>query len=414
MVRIFLCSALAAALNLSAADWPQWLGPKRDARAGQGEKLVEPLPAELTPKWKIAIGTGFSSPVVSGKRLFYLDGLGDQEVAHCVDVETGKELWSKPFAAKYSDEWGEGTRATPIIDGKRAYAQSCNGEFRCFDLETGNVVWGTSFEKDFGVKFLGSKAREGTAARRGNNGSPIVDGDLVFVPVGATDGASVVAFGKETGKLVWKAGNDEAAYSSLVVADLAGVRHVLAFTADSLVGHRREDGKILWRIPVVTGAKRNTMTPVIVGDSIILNTHTGGMTSFLVSKQGDEVTAAGTWTNRNTKINLATPVLTGGFLYSHGPSRNFVCVDPTNGEVKWTQPGFGEHFSSTIVVGDKLLVLTDAGELVVIKPSPERYQELARIQACGKNWNCPAWADGRLYVRDQRELACYPIGQTTR
>lgn len=414
MVKIFVCSALMATASAVAADWPQWLGPKRDGHAGAGEKLMDKLPAELTPAWKISIGTGFSSPVVAGKRLVYVDGMENQEVAHCIDIERGKELWAKPFAAMYSDEWGSGTRATPIIDGKRAYAQSCNGEFRCFDLESGNLVWGTSFEKDFGVRFLGSKAKEGTAARRGNNGSPIIDGDMIFVPVGATDGASVVAFDKETGKVLWKNGRDEAAYSSLVVADLAGVRHVLAFTADSLVGHRREDGKILWRIPVVTGAKRNTMTPVIVGDSIIVNTYTGGMTSFLVSKKGEEFTAEGAWTNKNTKINLATPVLLGGFLYSHGPIKNFVCVDPSNGEVKWTQNGFGEHFSGTIVVGDKLLVLTDAGELVVIKPSADRYQEIARIQVCGKNWNSPAWADGKLYIRDQRELACYPIGQASR
>lgn len=412
--KIAFTIAVAFAFHAQAADWAQWRGPNRDGHAGAGEKLAETLPSELKPLWKNSIGTGFSSPVVAGDKLVYVDGIGDEEVAHCVNARTGAELWKQAFAPIYSDEWGSGTRATPIIDGSRAYAQSCTGELRCFDLASGKVVWGASFEKDFGVKFLGSKAKEGTAARRGNNGSPLVDGNMLFVPVGATDGATIVAFDKETGKVLWKSGNEEAAYSSPIAAEFGGVRQIVAFTADSLSGFRREDGKILWRAPIVTGAKRNAMTPVIIGDNIVVNTYTGGQTSYLITRSGEEFSVREAWKNKDTKINLATPALVGGFLYSHGPKENYVCVDASNGQVKWAQNGFGKDFSSTTVVGDKLVVVTDAGELVVIKPSPEHYQELARIQVCGKNWNSPAWADGRLYVRDQRELTCYAIGQASR
>ena len=110
--------------------------------------------------------------------------------------------------------WGAGPRSTPLIYGDRVYVQSCKGEFRCLDLATGNIISGTSFEKDFQVKFLGSKANEGTAARRGNNGSAVVDGDAIIVPVGSTNGATLVCFDKYTGAILWKVGDDEAAYSS--------------------------------------------------------------------------------------------------------------------------------------------------------------------------------------------------------
>ena len=407
-------AALAfSTFSIAAADWPQWLGPTHDGHAGRGEKLKDKIPSDLTPVFRLPIGTGFSSPVVVGDHMVFVDGVAENEIAHCVDLKAVKEIWKEPFAAKYTDEWGSGTRATPIIDGNRVYAQSCNGEFRCFNLADGKTIWGVSFEKDFGVKFLGSKANEGTASRRGNDGSPVVDGDLIFVPVGQTDGASVVAFNKENGKVIWKSGNDEAAYSSLVVADIAGQRQVIHFNAEGLAGYNRDNGKLLWRIPIVTNAKRHAMTPVIIGDNIVINTHTVGMISYLITKDGDKFSAKESWRNKNLKINLCTPVLVGGFLYCHGANRNYVCVDASNGDTKWTQGGFGEQVSSTIAVGDKLAVVTDTGELLILKANPDRYEELVRMQVCGKTWNFPAFADGKIYVRDQREIACYAIGEST-
>ena len=135
---------------------------------------------------------------------------------------------------------------------------------------------------------------------------------------------------------------------------------------------------------------------------------------FVVSKNGDDVTARQAWQNKEMKINLATPVLLGGFLYSHGPSKNFACIDASTGQTKWTQAGFGEQVSHTVAYGDKLAVLTDAGELIVIKANPEKYQELSRAQVCGKSWVYPAAANGKLYIRDTRELACYPTAESTR
>src|SRR5262245_36252219 len=210
-LRALFCFLLAP--NLISSDWPQWHGPSRDCRLPEGAKLPTALPKDPKPLWKLPIGGGHSSPVVSGGKLVYLDEDGKFEVAHLLDAKTGKENWRTPLANRYEDEWGAGPRSTPFVDGDRVYAQSCNGEFRCLDLADGKEIWGVSFEKDFGVKFLGSKANEGTASRRGNNGSGIVDGAAVIVPVGSPDG-TLVCFDKLNGRVLWKAGSDEAAYSS--------------------------------------------------------------------------------------------------------------------------------------------------------------------------------------------------------
>jgi outer membrane protein assembly factor BamB len=405
MRTIIVLSAAIGCLQVRAADWPQWLGPDRTGKAGSGESIDPELFRQPQALWKVPIGGGFSSPIVLRGRVIYLDEDGTNEVAHCVDAATGREIWKTSYANRFGDEWGAGPRSTPFSDGTRIYVQSCDGEFRCLDFETGKTLWGFNFES-YGVPFLGNKAREGTASRRGNNGSGILDADSVIVPVGG-NGAMLVCLDKVDGTLRWKSGDDEAAYSSLVVADIAGARQVIAFTADALTGSDRITGKLLWRVPLRTNAKRHAMTPVVDGNRIYVNSHTFGTIGFEIVNEDGEFRALEKWRNHEMKINLATPVLVDGYLFTHGARREFACIDAETGRTVWTQDGFGERLSSTIQAGRLLLVMTDAGEGVFVRPNGEKYEEILRVQLAGKNWNSPALGEGKLLVRDNRELACY-------
>ena len=398
---------------LPAADWPQWRGINRDGLVSDKELVPTSLPTDPKLVWRIEIGGGFSSPVVAGGKLVYQDVRNGKETAHLLDSKTGKEIWSTPYAAEYQDEWGPGPRSTPIIDGDCVYVQACNGEFRCLKMSDGSVMWGTSFEKDFGVPFLGSKANEGTASRRGNNGCGVIDGERLILPVGSTQGATIVCFNKLTGKVLWKAGDDEAAYSSLMVANLAGQREVIAYTAEALMGVALADGKILWRIPLRTDAKRHAATPVIFGDNIVVNSHTIGLRCFNITKTGDGQKAAEAWANRELRINLATPVLIDSHLYCQGAGSDYVCADAQSGKLLWRQPGLGDKLISTIGLGKSLLIQTDKGEVILAAADPEKYRELGRAQVCGKSWNHPAYADGKLFVREGLDrgwkLACFDL-----
>ena len=120
--------------SASSSDWPQWRGPTRTGHASAEAPAVASLPAELNPVWKISVGGGFSSPIVAGDQLIYLDELDGREFAHALEARTGKELWRVAYAKASQDEFGPGPRSTPIIDGKRLYVQACNGEFRCLNL----------------------------------------------------------------------------------------------------------------------------------------------------------------------------------------------------------------------------------------------------------------------------------------
>lgn len=410
--RFFALAALGPFLN-GADDWPQWLGPERNGHAAT--MTLERLPSDLAPVWKMNIGGGFSSPIVSGANLVYLDAQDGKETVHLIDAKSGKPVWAVAIDAIYQDEWGAGPRSTPMIEGDRLYVQSCRGEFRCLKLKDGETIWRMNFEKDFGVKFLGSKANEGTASRRGNNGCGVIRGGAIVVPVGDTNGATLVSFDKLTGKILWKSLGDEAAYSSLIIARLGGVEQVVAFTADALTGVEATTGKMLWRVPFKTNAKRHASTPLVFGDQVIVNSHTIGLVSTRIAKEGAEFKTSPAWVNRDLKINLATGVLIEGHFYCQGPTRNYVCVDVETGKLKWSQPGFGKEFSASIALGKQVLVLSDEGQLVLIAADPEKCRELGRVQVCGRTWSFPALAAGRLYVRegllDGWKLGCFDLAK---
>ena len=395
------------------ADWPQWRGIQRDGHA-KGEQALSTLSAELTPSWRKSVGTGFAAPVVAQGTLILLEEQDGREIAHAFKASDGSSVWTRPFAESFSDEWGIGPRSTPVMDGDRVYVQSCKGEFACLALQDGRPLWRTDFSKDFGVVFMGTKVQEGAAVRRGHNGSALIDEDRIVVPVGSTNGATLVCFNKLTGAPLWRSLNDESAYSSPILATLAGVPQVVAFTADALAGVNRSNGAVLWRVPIRSDAKRHALSPVIVGnDRVIVASHSFGMVCIRIEATGSTLRASTAWHNRTLKINLSTPTLAGEHLYGFTTGQDYACIRTEDGVVQWSQPGFGKgvktDYASTVCVGDKLLVLNEAGLLSLLAVDPSRFHSLGQAQVCGKTWTHPAYADGRLFVRDGKSLQCFNL-----
>jgi outer membrane protein assembly factor BamB len=412
-----LCASIFVFATAHAADWPQWRGPNRDAIVKDPNHPLDKLPDDPKVLWKVDAGPGQSSPVISGGKVVYFDAKNDQETAHCLDAATGKELWNTAVAptVEFSPSYGGGPRCTPLIDGDRVYLQSSGGEFRCLSMADGKKIWGVSFGNDYGATFLGNTsgdpaAKETASRRHGNNGSSAIDGDRIFVPVGSVNGATLVCFDKKTGKEIWRAGNDNTAYSSVMVGTLAGVRQAIHFTADALMGVDVASGKILWRTPLKTGAKRHACTPVIGPDSVVVASSSIGTQKFQITKTGLDVAAQKAWANTSCKTNLGTPTLLGDKLFTlgSGDRADLECLDFATGNQLWAQPGFGDYASLT-TVNDKILVLNSTGELILIKADPTQYQELGRTQLCAKTWASPAYADGKIYVKDEGHVTAYAL-----
>ncbi|MES2573274.1 MAG: PQQ-binding-like beta-propeller repeat protein [Verrucomicrobiota bacterium] len=407
--RLVPLAALLIASSAFAADWPQWRGPLRTGHVPEGEKLPVTLSAEPAVLWRVPVGDGFASPVVAGGRLFHLDNHDTSEVAHAVDAATGRELWKTVLFSSHKDGFGIGPRCTPVADGERLYVQSGKGEFQCLGTADGKVLWRTNFVDDFGAVYIGEKGKAAGASRHGASGSPVVEGENILVQVGSAQGASLVAFNKKSGAVVWKSQNDQSAYAAPIVAELAGTRQLIVFTAEALIGLDPRDGKLLWRQPLSTSLGRHVTTPVVVGDLVIVASHTLGMVATKVSREGDAFTATEAWVNKKAALNFTSPVVAGTHLYGVGPSRNLLCIDPATGEIAWEKTGLIQTSADKaeagfLVLGRNVAMLTDAGLFLLFAADAKAYREAGRAQLCGTTWCNPAYADGKLYLRDQREL----------
>lgn len=402
LARIISFAILCSTGMATAADWPQWRGPARNGHAAPGAKLIEKLPAEPKTIWRIKAGEGLASPVVAGGRAFLFDNQGGRETLRCVNASDGKELWRADVDEPFKDSQGPvGPRCTPVVEGDRVYAQSCRGELRCFAVTDGRKLWSANFTKDFAAVFIGEKGTAQAATRHGNSGSPVIDGDHLIAQVGSTNGASLVCFEKKSGQVVWKSQNDVAGYGAPIVESDTGVRHVVSFTADGVIGLQPDNGELLWRVPVKTTFARHATTPVVAHNMVIVSSHQAGLIGINLSKAG----AKQKWLNKQAAINFASPVAVGRHLYGLGPAKNAICVEVETGDVKWSKDGWwttsaDKAHGAFLALGSNILTLTDSGTLILFAADAKECRELGRAQVCGANWCNPAYVDGILFLRD--------------
>lgn len=389
-----------------AADWPQWRGPDRDGHSP--DAFPATLPSGAVPLWKHSLGHGYASPVTVSNSVVVMDESDGKERVQVLDAASGESRWTTSIGPVFADEFEPGPRCTPLVDGDRVYLQSALGEFQCRSMADGSLLWRFHFG-DYGMKWVTDRASNvGAASRRGNTGSPVINGDRIFIQVGSTDGASIVAFDKRTGRPLWKSQDDLTCFTSPVIGRLGGRLQFVTTTCEGLLALDPDNGSVLWRVPFKTGANRNVLTPVLVDDTVYFASHTTGLRATRVRPDGNGLKTEESWLNRDTRINLSTPVAVGAHLYGLGATKNLICVDRATGAVAWSQPGFG-NVASTLASGDRLLVLTELGELCLVAADPAEYREFGRLQVCGKTYSHPAYADGVLYVRDPREVAAYRL-----
>ncbi|MGH9903019.1 MAG: PQQ-binding-like beta-propeller repeat protein, partial [Pyrinomonadaceae bacterium] len=376
-------------------------GPDRDGRY-EGVKIKTDWGASGLPLlWRQPVGGGYASFVVADGVAYTIEQRRNQEVVAAYRMDTGRELWTHGWAAEFRESMGgDGPRATPTWDAGKVYALGAAGELRCLDAKSGKLVWSKNILTDNGASNI----------QWGMSASPlIVDGKVIVLP-GGRSGKSVVAYNKLTGAPVWKVLNDEASYTSPVLVTLAGRRQVLAVTASRAVGLAPEDGALLWEYPWANQASINVSQPIVVDQNRFFISAGYGKGAALVEVAGgggNSLTARKLWENGSMKNKFNSSVLHRGHVY--GLDEGILsCVNVETGERKWKAGRYG--YGQLLLAGEHLIVITDAGELVLVKAAPEGHQELARFSAIeGKTWNYPAVADGRLLVRNATQMACYKL-----
>jgi outer membrane protein assembly factor BamB len=318
------------------------------------------------------------------------------------DAAKGTKLWSQSYARPaFQTPFGNGPRGTPAVADGKVYTLGATGILTCFDAEKGTQLWQVDALKKYKAPNL----------TFGISSSPLVDGDRVVVEVGK--GASVVAFDRKSGEQLWKSLEDPASYSSPVVFGVGKERQLVTLTQQGVVSLNPDDGKLFWKFPLVDLLNESSTTPIRSGDLILASSVTFGSVGLKLGEKDGKPAVTEAWKNTALTCYFSTPVavgkehiylVTGALL---APQATLRCVEAATGKELWSKPKVGKYHASLLRTGDdKLLMLEEAGALVLIDPNPKEYKELARARICGETWAHPALADGKLYVRDAKELIC--------
>jgi outer membrane protein assembly factor BamB len=395
----------AAPRALTSTYWTDFRGPGRDGHYAQQPILTTWPATGPAPVWKQPVGGGYGSFAIAKGRAFTIEQRGSQEVVAAYDVLTGRELWTNAWTATFSESMGgDGPRATPVWSDGRVYALGGTGEFRCLDDATGRMAWRTNILEDANARNLSW----GMAA------SPLIVDDTVVVLPGGSGGQSVVAYDRLTGQRVWSALDDQQSYSSPMLVTLAGVRQILMFSASRLAGLTTDKGEVLWEYPWKTNYDVNASQPLVIGNNrVFVSTGYGTGAAVIEITPGDRgFSVREVWRNIRMKNQFTSSLLHEGFIYGLDEAI-LACVDAATGDVKWKGGRYG--YGQVMLASGHLIVLTESGELALVRATPERHDELRRVDAIdGKTWNHPAMSDGYLLVRNVDEMAAFDLRVPTR
>jgi outer membrane protein assembly factor BamB len=413
-----------SAMEVGAADWPQWRGQERDGKSPE-TGLLQSWPEGGPPlAWRAeGLGGGFSSVAVVGDRIYTLGDLGDAQYAIALEREGGAMVWKTKIGPAWKDKY-LGPRSTPTVDGDRVYVLGTDGDLLCLDAATGKKIWSRNLPEDFGGAMMKAK---GTYEWKFSE-SPLVDGDRVVVTPGAQS-AALVALKKKNGKEIWRTtipelgerGADGAGYSSVVVSEAGGVRQYVQFIGRGVIGVDAKTGKYLWGYNPVANEVANIATPLIDGDFVFASSGYGtGSALIELASTAEGLAAKEVYfidpeTMQNHHGGL---ILHDGYVYTGtGHNKGFpLCVKMADGEVAWGKIRNEGQGSAAVSYADgRLYFRYQNGLMVLVEATPEGYNEVGSFMIPDvkePSWAHPVIADGKLYLREQDNLFCYDISRS--
>jgi outer membrane protein assembly factor BamB len=416
----------------TGADWPTFLGPHGTSVSDE-KGIITPWPKEgLRIVWQKPTGIGYSMPTISRGRLFLFDRVRNHQRLQCWNAETAERLWEHEYPTNYRDfyNYDGGPRCSPVVDNDRVYIYGPEGMLRCLRVTDGKLVWSVDTISDYGVKqnFFGVGS------------TPVIDGDRLLVQVGGSapgeddgdflsaksNGSTLVAFDKYTGKMKYKTGNELASYASPVLTKLDGKRRCLVFARGGLLGLDPDNGKIAfqypWRAKILESV--NASNPVVVADRVLIS-ECYGPGSALLEIKGDKVkevwTDADKGRNKSLRCHWMTPIVVDGYVYGssgrHTPEAELRCVELATGKVMWSARGLTR--SSLLLVDGHFICLGEDGGVRLLRVNPKKYDEVSSVvlKEPGKDepllkdpcWAAPILSHGLLYVRGKDRLVCLEL-----
>lgn len=429
----FLGLLLLTGSLAQADEWPQWMGPKRD-NVWRETGLVETLPKEVKIAWRAPVGGGYSGPAVAGGKVYVTDyvtkdnvkvdnfdrksSTGTERVI-CLDEKTGKELWKGEHEETYAISYPAGPRSTPLVHGGKVYVQGAEGDLACLDAQTGKPVWGKSLKATYRTK----------AALWGYASQPLIDGDNLILLAGGS-GSHCVALNKNTGEEVWRTGTaTEQGYSPPLIIEMAGARQLILCSPDAIYSVDPKTGQQYWTQEYKGDNGSIIMTPIVHGNHLFIAGYNNR--NMMLELATDKPGAKTLWRDESklamSPVNVQ-PFLMDGKVYGLDQSGELRCIDIPSGKINWATPqplsdrkqGSGTVFLVRGGDSNKFWMFAETGDLIIGQLSPDGFKELSRTHvidptnnAFGRDvvWCAPAFANKRMYVRNDKELVCVDLAK---
>lgn len=384
--------------------WPQWRGPTRDGRFHGPEWPGELTPENLVRVWRVDLGEGYSGPVVAADRVFTVETREKElEIVRAFDRGSGEPLWQRswegsmrvPFFAARNGSW---VRSTPAYDGESLFVAGMRDLLVCLDAESGDVRWKVDFIERYGTPLPDF----------GFVCSPLVVGDHVYVQAGA----SFCKLDKASGETLWRSMVDAGgmfggAFSSPILASLRGQEQLLVLSRTTLAGVAPADGRVVWSTPVKSFRGMNILTPLAVEDGVFTAPYGGRAQLLRIDASDDGFEVARVWDD-GSQGYMTSPVVVDGYAYLFLRSGRFACFRIADGERGFVSPPTEDTYWSLVVRGERILALTQGGELILLEANPEEYTELGRVRVSEQEtWAHLGLSGRQLFVREQKGLAVY-------
>ena len=404
-IPFLLVLLLTSASTASAGDWPQWRGPYRDGNAAESTLPAE-LPQELNRLWSVEVGTGHSSPVVVGDRVYIFSREGEDEVARALDLDDGSEIWSSAMETPYRRNpaaflHGKGPKSTPVANAGSLCTLGISGRLTCLDRESGAVLW----QRDFSDRFDRAWPDFGTAT------SPAVFDDHLIAHVGGIREGSLSAFALGTGEEIWSWAEEGPGYASPIAVDLEGVKQIVTHSRENVISVAADSGELLWKMQLKTPYDQSSVTPIQHGSRLIIS----GLDSAVIAIEprpdgrGNWLVQR-VWRNAELPMYMSSPVILGNLLFGLTDKRKgqLFCMNADTGEVQWTSTGREGDNASLILSGERLIVLNTEAELSIAPATAEGWQpEASYTVADSATWAHPALVGNRILIKDKTHLTAW-------
>ena len=401
----FLATAVLTATPLLSADWPQW---RCAGRVGHSPdtSILAPWP-KSGPKqaWVFKdAGIGYSSFSIVGTRLFTMGARQESEQVICLDATTGKELWATSLGPVYENNWGDGPRSTPTVDGDHLSALSATGIRACLNIKDGTEVWKVDVVKSLGGELQGWGYTE----------SVLIDGDHVICTPGGQQG-TMAALHKKTGAVVWQSSKlkGPAQYSSPIRIEVNGQPQYAQLLMNKVVGIAPKDGALLWE---TSFPGRVAVIPTLVfHDNSVYATAGYGTGCQMIKLDGAEPEVV--YEEKSITNHHGGVIVVDGKIYGHSDKGGWTCQDFLTGKIEWQDESLGKG-TCTYAAGHLICVNENDGTVVLATAKPDKWQEISRFKLApqtslrkkeGRIWSHPVVVNGRLYLRDQDLIFCYNV-----